>query len=88
MILDSLTVYDAKIHIAELSKVLRAYQGISQDQLAEDLDMSRVTIQNLERPKNVTLDTFLKVLERFELLEKFDSFILENIEDKNITPLY
>lgn len=86
--LESLTVYDVKSHIAELSKALRGYEGISQDQLAERVDMSRITIQNLERPKNVTLDTFLKVLQHFELLEKFDRFIVENIEDKSVKSLY
>lgn len=88
MRLDKLTVHDVKSHIAELSRTLRGFEGISQDQLAEQLSMSRITIQNLERPKNVTLDTFLKVLQRFDLLEKFDAFIAENIADKNITPLY
>ncbi|QEH40926.1 helix-turn-helix domain-containing protein [Chitinophaga sp. XS-30] len=88
MKLNELTVYDVKSQIAKLSRTLRGFEGISQDQLAEQLNMSRITIQNLERPKNVTLDTFLKVLQHFDLLEKFDAFIAENIADKNVTPLY
>ncbi len=86
--LDSLTVHDVKSHIAELSRTLRKYESISQDQLADRLDMSRITIQNLERPKNVTLDTFLKVLQHFDLLEKFDGFIVENIEDPSRNNLH
>ena len=50
--------------------------------------MSRITIQNLERAKNVTLDTFLKVLQHFDMLEKFDGFVAECIEDKDIKNLY
>ena len=86
--LDSLTIHDVKSHLAELSRVLRKFEGITQDQLAERLDMSRITIQNLERPKNVTLDTFLKVLQHFDMLEKFDGFIAECIEDKDVKNLY
>lgn len=86
--LDNLTIYDVKIHIAELSKASRKYEGISQEELAERVDMSRITIQNLEHPKNATLDTFLKVMQHFELLEKFDRFITDSIEDKSIDSLY
>ncbi|MEO7523920.1 MAG: helix-turn-helix transcriptional regulator [Ferruginibacter sp.] len=86
--LDNLTVYEVKSHIADLSRALRGNVKITQDQLAEQLDMSRITIQNLEKPKNVTLDTFLKVLQHFDLLGKFDDFISENIEDNSIKTLY
>lgn len=88
MTFDNLTIQDVKNSIAELSKVLRKYEGDSQDELAERLGMSRITIQNLERSKNVTLDTLLKVLQHYDLLEKFNGFIVDNLEDKNITPLY
>ncbi|REA64391.1 XRE family transcriptional regulator [Dyadobacter luteus] len=86
--LDSLTIHDVKTHLAELSRVLRKFEGLTQDQLADQLDMSRITIQNLERPKNVTLDTFLKVLQHFDMLEKFDGFVAECIEDKDVKNLY
>jgi len=88
MIFQSLTIHDTKLHIAELTKALRGYDGISQYELAETLDMSRITIQNLEGAKNINIDTFLKVLQHFDLLEKFDAFLVENIEDKNIKSLY
>lgn len=86
--LDDLTIHDVKSHLADLSRVLRGFEGITQEQLADRLDMSRITIQNLERPKNVTLDTFLKVLQHFDMLEKFDGFIAECIEDKDVKNLY
>ncbi|WP_109696606.1 helix-turn-helix domain-containing protein [Chitinophaga deserti] len=85
---NDLTVYKVKSHIAELSKTLRVVEGISQDQLAEQLNMSRNTIKNVEGAKNATLDTFLKVLQHFDLLEKFDDFIRDSIADKNVSSLY
>ncbi|MCT4561805.1 MAG: helix-turn-helix domain-containing protein [Crocinitomicaceae bacterium] len=54
-----------------MTKVLRKKNKLSRQQLADLLDVSRMTIQNLEAGKNCTLDTLLKVLQHFDEMETF-----------------
>jgi len=48
-------------------------RGLSQTALAESLDVSRTTIQNLELGRNFTIDTILKVLKEVDMLDQFNS---------------
>ncbi len=86
--LNSVTIKDVKIKIGEWCKQKRQSYKLSQGDLAAALDMSRVTIQQLESGKNVTLDSLLKVVNHFDGLETLHSLIKQNIEDNNLNSLY
>lgn len=58
-------------------KALRKQRGLSQIQLANSIDVSRTTIQNLELGKNFTVDTILKVLKEMDLLTQLKSEITQ-----------
>ena len=83
-----ITIKEVKVKIGNWIKVMRKNQNLSQDQLAEALNMSRITIQNLESGKNITLDTLLKVLQHFDTLEKFNLFIEEQSKNNHYDSLY
>jgi len=54
MIFETLKIKDLKIGIGKLVKMLRKQNNLTQNDLAEALDLSRLTIQNLEAGKNYT----------------------------------
>lgn len=56
-------------------RALRKQRALSQLQLAETLDVSRATIQNMESGKNFTIDTILKVLKEMDQLALLKSEI-------------
>ncbi len=85
---DNITIKTVKEHAGELTKMLRNMAGLTQEQLAGELGMSRITIQNLEAGKNPTMDTLLKVLQHFDLLAGFDSYIATEIQNNNQESLY
>jgi transcriptional regulator with XRE-family HTH domain len=82
-----INIKDVKLKVGELVKVLRKRERLSQQQLAEKLGISRITIKNLESGQNTTLDTFFKVLQYFEMLEVFAGAI-DNEINKNYDSLY
>jgi transcriptional regulator with XRE-family HTH domain len=88
MLFEILTIKNVKTDLGKLTKVLRKKQKLSQDELADLLNMSRITIQNLESGKNVTTDTLLKVFQHFDVLEKFDHFLQEEIKNNSYKSLY
>lgn len=88
MLIEPLSVKDVKINIAELVKMLRKKQGLSQEELAEKLNLSRITISNLELSKNTTLDTLLKVFQYLEILETFNAYVSEEIKNNQYNSLY
>ncbi|MFV8270411.1 helix-turn-helix transcriptional regulator [Flavobacterium sp. GT2N3] len=81
-------IKDVKIKIGEWCKQKRRMYELSQDDLAQALEMSRLTIRKLEDGKNVTLDTLLKVVSHFDMLEVVYNAIDNNISDSNINSLY
>lgn len=89
MFLYNLKIKDVKIEMGLLVKTLRKSERLSQQQLAKKLDLSRITIQNIESGKNFTIDTLLIVLEHFNQLNAFNEFIKNKIEEnKQIKSLY
>jgi transcriptional regulator with XRE-family HTH domain len=88
MLFEILTIKNVKTDLGKLTKVLRKKQKLSQDELADLLNMSRITIQNLESGKNVTTDTLLKVFQHFDVLEKFNHFMQEEIKNNSYKSLY
>lgn len=82
------TIKDVKLKIGEWCKLKRQFYELSQDDLAQALEMSRLTIRKLEEGKNVTLDTLLKVVNHFDMLKDVYDAIGSNISDNNINSLY
>ncbi|WPY97803.1 helix-turn-helix transcriptional regulator [Christiangramia sp. OXR-203] len=82
------TIKDVKLKIGEACKALRKSNGLSRDELAEVLDVSSTTIQNIEKGKNATLDNVLKVANHFGLLQSIAKEIDKNIVDQNDISLY
>lgn len=89
MIAGNLKIKDVKTEIGQLVKSLRKKQKLSQQELAEQLDLSRITIQNLESGKNFTIDTLLKVFKHFDVLIGFNQFLIDKRdESEQLTSLY
>ena len=67
--LDTITIKTVKLKIGQVCKNKRKEYGLSRDELAKELDISRTTIQNIENGKNSTLDNLLKVANHFNVLD-------------------
>jgi transcriptional regulator with XRE-family HTH domain len=85
---DSVKPSDAKLRMGAWCKSLRQRKGISQEELATNLNLSRVTIHHLESGRNSTLETFLKVLYYFQELESLYTYIAEKTAEKDVKSLY
>ena len=89
MFTGNLKIKDVKSEIAQLVKSYRKQQKLSQQELADQLELSRITIQNLESGKNVTIDTLLKVFTQFDVLVGFNQFLMDKRnETEQLTSLY
>jgi len=89
MLTKNLKIKDVKSEIGQLVKSLRKKQKLSQQELAEQLDLSRITIQNLESGKNFTIDTLLKIFKHFDVLIGFNQFLTDKRdESEQLTSLY
>jgi transcriptional regulator with XRE-family HTH domain len=88
IMLETISIKDTKTNIGLWVKTQRKSRNLSQDQLAEALDLSRLTIQNLEAGKNTTLNTLLKVLQYLDELEKLHAFIEQEIQNNSYPSLY
>lgn len=86
--IDAITIKDVKLQLGELCKQKRQIYEMSQEDLAVALDLSRYTIQKFENGKNATLDTVLKIVNHFDLLNNL-YLALKDIENTNdINSLY
>jgi transcriptional regulator with XRE-family HTH domain len=89
MFTGNLKIKDVKSEIAQLVKSYRKQQKLSQQELADQLELSRITIQNLESGKNFTIDTLLKVFNHFDVLVGFNQFLMDKRnENDQMTSLY
>lgn len=86
--LEVTTIKDVKVKIGEACKALRKSNDLSREDLAEVLDVSSTTIQNIENGKNATLDNVLKVANHFGLLPSITKEIDKVIIDQNDISLY
>jgi len=86
--LEVTTIKEVKVKIGEACKVLRKSNGLSRDELADVLDVSSTTIQNIENGKNATLDNILKVANHFGLLQAITKEIDKVSVDQNDISLY
>lgn len=86
---ERIKIKDTKVEIGKLLKGLRKREKLSQEELAKLLDLSRITIQNLESGKNFTIDTLLKVLQHFDMMHELHQFFLTKKNDiENVKSLY
>lgn len=79
----SIRVSDVKIDLGKLMKKMRTDRKLSQEELAKRLNLSRITIQNIERGNNFTIETYLLVLQFFNEIESFSDYIKSRLEDYN-----
>ncbi len=85
----NIKIKDIKLGIGQLTKTLRKREGVTQQELADLLGMSRITVQNLESGKNVTIDTLLKVMQHFDLLRELNDLLKEKQDElDDIDSLY
>jgi transcriptional regulator with XRE-family HTH domain len=89
MFTENLKINDVKSEFGQLVKSLRKKHKLSQQELAERLDLSRITIQNLESGKNFTIDTLLKVFNHFDAMVGLNQFLIDKRnENEQMTSLY
>jgi transcriptional regulator with XRE-family HTH domain len=88
MDLKNVNIVDVKMNLANMLRSLRKRNSMTRAELAEELGVSRITIQNIETAQNVNIDTLLKVLQYFELLENFNDFISEERSNNAYGSLY
>lgn len=81
-----LKISEVKLTIGETVKVMRKKNKLSRQELADLLDVSRMTIQNVEGGKNFTIDTLLKVLQHFDEMEALYLLFAERKEQLKNTP--
>ncbi len=80
--IESISIKEVKMRLGVLCKQQRTRYELSQEELAEELGISRYTIQKFESGKNATLDTVLKIANHFDLLQPFYQ-ALQRLEDQN-----
>ena len=89
MFTGNLKIKDVKSEIAQLVKSYRKQQRLTQQELADQLALSRITIQNLESGNNFTIDTLLKVFNHFDTLVGFNQFLMDKRNEiEQLTSLY
>lgn len=71
----TLTTKQVQNNIGQWCKTLRKTQELTQQQLADELALSRLTISKLERGENFTIDTFLKIVQYFDALTTLNDFV-------------
>jgi len=84
----AITIKEVKLQLGELCKQKRQCYGMSQEDLAEALDLSRYTIQKFENGKNATLDTVLKIANHFDLLNNLYQALKDIERSNDINSLY
>ena len=86
--LDVVSIKDVKLQLGNLCKQKRQIYGLSQEELAQALDLSRYTVQKFESGKNATLDTVLKITHHFDLLSTLHEALKKLERTNEIDPLY
>ncbi|MEN9638837.1 MAG: hypothetical protein RLZZ262_705 [Bacteroidota bacterium] len=74
-------IHDVKNEVGQWVKKMRTERKLTQVELADRLNLSRLTIQNIEHGNNFTIDTLLLILQHFDELGSFRAFIQEKCED-------
>jgi len=82
------TIKEVKERIGDWCRALRKQERLSQQELADLLAVSRLTISKLENGDNVTLDTLLKVLNHFGEMQSLHAYITNRNETLRTESLY
>ncbi|MCB9426000.1 MAG: helix-turn-helix transcriptional regulator [Flavobacteriales bacterium] len=86
--INAVTIKEVKVQLGQLCKHKRQIYEMSQEDLAEALDLSRYTIQKFENGKNATLDTVLKIANHFDLLDNLYQALKELETNNDINSMY
>ena len=86
--LNSINIKSVKVKTGDMLKLLRKRAGVTQEQLGEQLGLSRITIQNIESGKNATMDTLLKVLQHWDMLGGVYGLVEKEIYNNSHESLY
>ncbi len=70
------SIREAQSNIGAWCRLLRKSAGLSQQELADQLAMSRITISKLENGENFKIETLLKVMQHFDQIKAFNEYIL------------
>lgn len=81
--LDFVSIKDVKFSVGEWCKQLRKANRLTQQQLANEVSISPLTISKLENGENPTLVTILKILQHFDEMASFDKYIKSRIDLMN-----
>ena len=82
------TIKEIKVKIGSVCRQHRQSNNMSREQLAEALEVSSTTIQNIENGKNATMDNVLKVANHFVLLGSISKELDKAISTKNNISFY
>lgn len=85
---ETISVNEVQLKIGSWSKKMRKTQNLSQAQLANQLGLSRITIQKLENGKNATMDTLLKVINHFDKLSVLNQYLEADLNENIPKSLY
>lgn len=86
--LEVITIKDIKNKLGKACKQQRKSNNLSREQLAEALEVSSTTIQNIENGKNATLDNLLKIANHFGLLESISKELDKLVDNQDTISLY
>ena len=88
MVINIRTIKEVKNKIGLVCQRHRKINDLSRDELAEALDISATTIQNIENGKNANLDNILKIANHFNVLSNIYDSIDDFSEADNNPSLY
>jgi len=74
---ETLEIKTVKDAIGDLVKAIRKNRKLTQKELAQSIDVSITTIKKLEKGRNFTIETLLKVLKELDLLELLNDEIAQ-----------
>ena len=75
------TIKDVKNSIGAWCKKMGKAEHLTQQELADELALSRLTIAKLENGENPTIETLLKVLQYFDEMKSINQFVSDKIEN-------
>ncbi|MHA6727053.1 helix-turn-helix transcriptional regulator [Chryseobacterium sp. A301] len=79
--LDSITIKEMKTNIGSWCRMMRKAERLTKQELAQELELSRFTIANLENGENPTLETLLKILQYFDEMKGLNQFVENKMEN-------
>ncbi len=80
-----ITINSTIINLGKLIYNLRKNEGLSQEQLAKLINVSRLTIIKIEKGKSTKIDTIFSILKYFDLLEDFNKLITDKKENIDLS---